>query len=829
MTESTVPGPGSAESTVIQLDHVRKEFGSFVAVHDADFAIRKGEFFSMLGPSGCGKTTLLKMIAGFEQPTQGRVLLDGHDVSKVPPYKRSVNTVFQQYALFPHMSVLDNVAFGLDASGVAHGEARRRAKEMLDIVRLGEFAARRPAQLSGGQQQRVALARALVNMPSALLLDEPLAALDLKLREAMQIELKRIQREVGITFIFVTHDQGEALTMSDRIAVMSQGRVEQIGTPEQIYSKPASVFVAGFIGSANLLPGTLDAAGAPGAVRLDSGQVLAVPNTGDVKPGDPVTVMLRPERLIPTVNQPDGDALAGAVGQLIYQGATARLIMDMPGETEIISTVEEDDHLPPVTPGQPMWMTWSPDVPYLLRGRAAHAGATTTDVDMVQATMEGVTSAAPPSAPSTAGGIGRRALIMGGGAAAAAAVIGGILWATGNSADNVVTAPTEPGPPGSTPGATGATTPAAGTATGGTAAGGTTAPAGSTASAGGQIGGDLKILNWQEYIDITADGATGTVDRFQQATGVKVDYSEDFNDNNEVFNRELQPILGVGKKVSFDIMCPTYWMADRIKTLGWVEKLPLDLIPNHQNLEDQYLNLSWDQGAAYHMPWQAGLTGMAYNPALTKRELTSINDLFDPEFKGKVAMLTELRDTIGLVMLAMGLDPSAGKIDEMRQALKKIADATSSGQIRQFTGNEYLRSLESGDFVACIAWSGDIVQLNYTRPDIKFVFPKQGAMSWFDTMMIPKGSPHVEQAAAWMNFVYDPVQAAQLTQYVQYVSPVKGVKEQLIAMGGDAAALAESPILFPDAETKKRLHVFGELSTEDDLALTDEFLKVTGG
>ena len=269
MTESTVPGPGSAESTVIQLDHVRKEFGSFVAVHDADFAIRKGEFFSMLGPSGCGKTTLLKMIAGFEQPTQGRVLLDGHDVSKVPPYKRSVNTVFQQYALFPHMSVLDNVAFGLDASGVAHGEARRRAKEMLDIVRLGEFAARRPAQLSGGQQQRVALARALVNMPSALLLDEPLAALDLKLREAMQIELKRIQREVGITFIFVTHDQGEALTMSDRIAVMSQGRVEQIGTPEQIYSKPASVFVAGFIGSANLLPGTLDAAGAPGAVRLE--------------------------------------------------------------------------------------------------------------------------------------------------------------------------------------------------------------------------------------------------------------------------------------------------------------------------------------------------------------------------------------------------------------------------------------------------------------------------------------------------------------------------------------------------------------------------------
>ena len=195
------------------------------------------------------------MIAGFEQPTSGRVLLDGVDVSGVPPYQRNVNTVFQQYALFPHMSVFDNVAFGLRAKKVPAGEARRRAIEMLDVVRLGEFARRRPAQLSGGQQQRVALARALVNLPSALLLDEPLAALDLKLREAMQLELKRIQREVGITFIFVTHDQEEALTMSDRIAVMSRGRVEQIGTPEEIYPAPASIFVAGFIGTANLLPG----------------------------------------------------------------------------------------------------------------------------------------------------------------------------------------------------------------------------------------------------------------------------------------------------------------------------------------------------------------------------------------------------------------------------------------------------------------------------------------------------------------------------------------------------------------------------------------------
>ena len=382
----------SQQSTVIQLDHVRKEFGDFVAVHDADFGIRKGEFFSMLGPSGCGKTTLLRMIAGFEKPTNGQVLLDGQDVSKVPPYKRNVNTVFQHYALFPHMSVLGNVAFGLEARKVSRHEARRRAMEMLDIVRLSEFANRRPAQLSGGQQQRVALARALVNLPSALLLDEPLAALDLKLREAMQLELKRIQREVGITFIFVTHDQGEALTMSDRVAVMSQGRVEQIGTPQEIYSRPATVFVASFIGSANLLPGTLENEGTPATVRLDSNQALTVPSSGEARRGDPVTVMLRPERLSPTVEQPAGEALAGVVGDLIFQGATARLIMNLGGEgTEIVSTVEEDDHLPPVRPGEPIWMTWEPDVPYLLRGRTAFAGSTTTDIDMVQASMEGAT------------------------------------------------------------------------------------------------------------------------------------------------------------------------------------------------------------------------------------------------------------------------------------------------------------------------------------------------------------------------------------------------------------------------------------------------------
>jgi spermidine/putrescine transport system ATP-binding protein len=266
---------------VIRLEHVSKRYGDFVAVHDTSFSIGHGEFFAMLGPSGCGKTTTLKMIAGFEQPSTGRVMLDGEDVSDLPPYRRNVNTVFQQYALFPHMSVFDNVAFGPRSKKKDESQTKKDVMEMLEIVRLSDFAQRKPSQLSGGQQQRVALARALVNYPSALLLDEPLAALDLKLREAMQIELKRIQREVEISFIFVTHDQHEALTMSDRIAVMSAGHVEQIGSPEDIYRKPGSLFVAGFIGSANLLPGTIDAVnGAEHTVTLRGGTTVRVNQVG---------------------------------------------------------------------------------------------------------------------------------------------------------------------------------------------------------------------------------------------------------------------------------------------------------------------------------------------------------------------------------------------------------------------------------------------------------------------------------------------------------------------------------------------------------------------
>ncbi|HYN32064.1 MAG TPA: ABC transporter ATP-binding protein [Ilumatobacteraceae bacterium] len=372
---------------VIQLDHVRKSFGDFVAVEHADFGIEQGEFFAMLGPSGCGKTTTLKMIAGFEQPTSGKVLLNGVDVSRVPPYKRNVNTVFQQYALFPHMTVADNVRFGPKSKRVSKSEYEPNVAKMLEVVRLGEFADRKPSQLSGGQQQRVALARALVNFPSALLLDEPLAALDLKLREAMQFELKRIQREVGITFVFVTHDQGEALTMSDRIAVMSDGRVEQIGTPEEIYNSPATLFVAGFIGSANLLPGT--AVGTDGddtVVQLTAGHTVRVRNHEVRQPDAPVSVMLRPERLT-AVAEPsnDGRSVSGIVSDVVFQGAHARIIVHLPDHSEVIATVVTGTDIPFLHPGSTVHLAWTPGSAFLLSGWPLRPGATASDIDTLEA------------------------------------------------------------------------------------------------------------------------------------------------------------------------------------------------------------------------------------------------------------------------------------------------------------------------------------------------------------------------------------------------------------------------------------------------------------
>jgi len=390
LTDATMISPGEVASSgppVVVLDNVSKVFSEFVALEETSFSIGEGEFFSMLGPSGCGKTTTLRMIAGFEAPTSGRILLQGEDVSSTPPYRRDVNTVFQQYALFPHMDVRENISYGLKSKKVDRSEIPRRVDDMLEIVRLTEFADRKPSQMSGGQQQRVALARALVNMPKALLLDEPLGALDLKLRQTMQLELKRIQREVGITFIFVTHDQEEALTMSDRIAVMNRGRVEQIGSPVEIYDNPASTFVAGFIGSANLWSVQVMSANAAGStVRIGDVSMPGPAAPDGVPAGSPATLMVRPERMRVTREEPETGwtGAPGTISSLVFQGPVVRFELVMANGSVAVAHVAARQRFPLLAVGERVWVIWEPEAAVLLPPPAAAEIATDTEASPLE-------------------------------------------------------------------------------------------------------------------------------------------------------------------------------------------------------------------------------------------------------------------------------------------------------------------------------------------------------------------------------------------------------------------------------------------------------------
>ena len=317
-------------ATAIDVRNAVKRYGDFTALKTISLSIYDNEFFTLLGPSGCGKTTLLRMIAGFEDVTEGAIFLYGAAIDDLPPSKRPINTVFQNYALFPHMNVIDNVAFGVEMLGKSKAEARGCASEMLDLVQLGDFAHRMPAQLSGGQQQRVALARALAPSPRVLLLDEPLSALDLKLRQAMRFELKEIQRETGITFIFVTHDQEEALTMSDRIAVMSAGELQQLGEARDIYERPRNMFVADFIGETNLLEVTVDRIEAGRALcHLGGGHALSCDAVEGVRAGSRVHMSIRPERLFLSQEASEGESLMGTVRDNIFVGTDIQTILDL--------------------------------------------------------------------------------------------------------------------------------------------------------------------------------------------------------------------------------------------------------------------------------------------------------------------------------------------------------------------------------------------------------------------------------------------------------------------------------------------------------------------
>ncbi len=366
--EGATLNEGEEAAADVCLRNVVKRFGDTVAVDDLTLDINHGEFFSLLGPSGCGKTTTLQMIGGFETPSEGQVYLGDQDVSRVPPYKRDVNTVFQSYALFPHLNIHENIAFGLRRKKLPKAEIERRVTEALQLVDLPGHEHRKIAQLSGGQQQRIALARALVNRPRVLLLDEPLGALDLQLRKAMQVELKRIQQEVGITFVYVTHDQEEAMVMSDRLAVMNKGRIEQLGTPDTVYEKPSTAFVAGFLGASNLLSGTVKSRGGPGSaaeIVLTSGSQIRVDADRVLGSATDVQIGVRPEKLtIAPVSAavPEGrNALIGKVVLATFVGVSHQYTVESATGGQLVAYVQNlgSGYVP--TLGEDVCLTWLPE------------------------------------------------------------------------------------------------------------------------------------------------------------------------------------------------------------------------------------------------------------------------------------------------------------------------------------------------------------------------------------------------------------------------------------------------------------------------------------
>ena len=356
------------EKIIVDVSHVDKYYGDNHVVSDMNLKVREGEFLTLLGSSGCGKTTTLRMIAGFEDPTSGEICIEGNPVAGKAPFERNVNTVFQSYALFPHMTIFDNVAYGLRIAKVPKADIATRVSDILELVQLEGFERRYPAQLSGGQKQRVAIARALVMHPTVLLLDEPLGALDLKLRKQMQLELKRLQRKLGITFVYVTHDQEEAMTMSDRIAVMHDGVLDQLGTPEEIYERPQTKFVATFIGETNIFEGCVNEVDTTKriSVGLENGNVTVAPQEG-FRFGEFVTISVRPEKLRVSLEPREGFSLYGVVRDYIYVGSVIKCNVVLPNSNEVRFERLAGDELP--KPGEDVFPYWEPDDCVLIHNR----------------------------------------------------------------------------------------------------------------------------------------------------------------------------------------------------------------------------------------------------------------------------------------------------------------------------------------------------------------------------------------------------------------------------------------------------------------------------
>ena len=775
----------------VRLVDVVKRYGSVVAVDHISLEVQSGEFFSLLGPSGCGKTTTLRMIGGFEEPSSGLIELKGQDVTWLPPYRRHVNTVFQNYALFPHLSIFENVAFGLRRSSVGDAEIRKRVTDMLELVELPGFERRKPTQLSGGQQQRVALARALINRPSVLLLDEPLGALDMKLRKQMQVELKRIQQEVGITFIFVTHDQEEAMTMSDRIAVMNLGKYEQLADPASLYERPRTRFVAGFLGVSNLIPTSPDGADGTYAVcRLADGTAVRVP-AALTEGLAAYEIGVRPEKIRLrelTDDVPGGhNQLLGTIRDAAYIGVSTSYLVETRGGGSVTVYEQNVDRATRAelwAPGEEVRLTWSPDHTFAVEA----GGAPPPDVS--PEAMAAISGAGQPAMTGTSR---RRFLIA-----------GSLLGIGGVAAFLAATS--------SRPGGTASPPPSQALATG-------SPPAASPSASGGVVGppqtptGPLNFANWDAYIDVGEDEVTSpTIESFKTEYGVDVNYANAKIEDNESFMATIRPQLEASVDTSWDLMVLTDWMAAKVVALGWCEEIDQANVPNCvANLRSSLRGLEWDPDMKYHYPWQSGATGIGYNVASTGRDLTKVADLFDPAFAGKITLLNEARDTIPLIHLGMqGLGLASDAPAESMSA----EDATAvhgyvkpfvdSGHVRAFTGNEYLLDFASGDTWAAIVWSGDLASSGGEND--RFVYPEEGSMIWTDNMLIPKGAANKYTAELMMDWVYDIGRAAAIAAYVYYISPVEGVAEAIVSVPDVAEDIATNPLLFPPTDVVEKQH-----------------------
>ena len=804
----------------VRLVDVVKRYGDAVAVDHINLEVQTGEFFSLLGPSGCGKTTTLRMVGGFEAPTSGLIELKGQDVTWLPPYKRHVNTVFQNYALFPHLDIYENVAFGLRRSGVKDSELKSRVSEMLKLVELPGFENRKPTQISGGQAQRVALARALINRPSVLLLDEPLGALDLKLRKQMQVELKRIQQDIGITFIFVTHDQEEAMTMSDRIAVMNHGGYEQLGDPASLYERPKTRFVAGFLGVSNLLPTTPDGTADGYAVcKLPDDTRVRVP-AALAEGMDRFQVGVRPEKIkmhelkdeVPAgLNQ-----LLGTVRDVAYLGVSTSYIVETRGGGHVTvyeQNVERATRTELWEPGEEVRLTWSPDHTF-----AVDAGGDSPP-DVIIPAGEGSAAAVPPINPS------RRRFIIGGAGIVALGAVGLVAFLANTKGSGGVTASPSPSnlavTPSETPGASSASAEPSAEPTPATPL---------------VVTGPLKFANWPAYIDqakaadtdtgVLPAGSSKSLEDFKKKYKIGVDYEEKIGDNSSFF-QTIQPALVAGLSTGWDLVVLTDWMAAKIIAKGWAEKIDQANVPNcATNLRQPLRGQTWDPTNDFHYPWQSGMTGIGYNKkALADNNIavpTKIADLWAMP-PSKLTFLSEARDTFGLALLKLGIEPDPSKVspDDIQKVHDDIQPLVDGGL--RFTGNEYLQDFGQKKVWAAFVWSGDLASSG--GDENSFVFPEEGTMIWTDNMLIPKGAVNKYTAELMMNWVYDPPIAAQIADYVYYVSPCEGIADLIKKLDPGAET---NPLLFPTADIVAKQRNFQFLTDELEKAMNESFSNLSG-